>query len=233
MLGCCTSGAAGSRAAPPSRESTKACSPRVAHWRGDTGGRRGCGPRSAATRPPGERRRADAAGPVRRPPGLGRPGPLPSLAPTRHGEARSPGTLLATVTGQPRCPQHPAVGRPGRTQPPCGRDRSRCRQSRRPGHPARLWPPSPQLAGHVNIPAHAAVVPAELLSLNRKRVQADVPSGLAAPGAGHTRHRDPKVPCRCPAHPWQATSRSGAPAPAMCPCEAGYQQISLSVTALV
>lgn len=45
------------------------------------------------------------------------------------------------------------VGRPGRTQPPCGRDRSRCRQSRRPRAPARLWPPSPQLVEHVNIRA--------------------------------------------------------------------------------
>jgi hypothetical protein len=38
----------------------------------------------------------------------------------------------------------------GQEEPPCGRDRSRSRQSRRPGHPARLWPPSPRLAGHGN-----------------------------------------------------------------------------------
>jgi hypothetical protein len=43
-----------------------------------------------------------------------------------------------------RCP---AVGRPGRTQPRAGVTVNPVA----PGHPARLWPPSPQLAGHVNI----------------------------------------------------------------------------------
>jgi hypothetical protein len=88
-----------------------------------------------------------------------------------------------------------------------------------PGYPARLWPPSPQLAGHVNVRRMLLRSPQSSPSLTRKRVQTEVPSGLAASSADHRRHRHPGVPCRCAAHPWQATSRSGASAPAMYPCE--------------
>jgi hypothetical protein len=43
--------------------------------------------------------------------------------------------------------RRPAAGRPGRTQPLCGHDRTRAPAiPPGPGHPVRLWPPSPLLA---------------------------------------------------------------------------------------
>jgi hypothetical protein len=62
-----------------------------------------------------------------------------------------PRTLLTSATPATRCKRRPAVGRPGRTQPPCGRDRTRRRQTRRP------WASGPAVAAlapacrHVNI----------------------------------------------------------------------------------
>ena len=49
----------------------------------------------------------------------------------RYAAARNlcPRTLPASVVPAARCQRHPAVGRPGRTQPPCGRDRTRLRES--------------------------------------------------------------------------------------------------------
>jgi hypothetical protein len=81
------------------------------------------------------------------------PGPSRCCLLQQHAVARNlcPRTLLTSVTPVVRCQRCPAVGRPRRTQPPCGRDRSRCRHPVVPGHPARLWPSSPQPAGHVNI----------------------------------------------------------------------------------
>ena len=67
----------------------------------------------------------------------------------QHAAARNlcPRTLLASVTPAARCLRCPAVGRPGRTQPPCGRDRTRRRESRRVRASGPAGPPLPQLAG--------------------------------------------------------------------------------------
>lgn len=136
------------------------------------------------------------------------------------GQVRCPRTLLARFTPATRCPRRPAVGRPGRIQPPCGRGRARCRQS--PSSPA-SGPAVPVLAPVCRArqhPAHAAAVAAESLSLARKCVQTEVPSGLAASSFGGSRHRHPEAHCRCSAHPWQETGRSGASAaPTHQPCE--------------
>lgn len=114
----------------------------------------------------------------------------------QHATARNlcPRMFLASVTPATRCLRCPAVGRPGCTQPPCGRDRSRAGKSRRPRHPARLRPSSPQLAGHVNI--------RRTLSGARCYDPCEAPSGLAASSADSSRHRHPETLCRCPAHPW-------------------------------
>jgi hypothetical protein len=101
---------------------------------------------------------------------LRRPAPVSANAPRQ----RHPGNPFRWC---------PAVGCPGRTQPPCGRDRSRCNPPVVvPGHPARLWPSSPQL-GARQYPAYAAVVPAEPPSLgrsaHRRKCPADLP--LRAP----------------------------------------------------
>jgi hypothetical protein len=118
-----------------------------------------------------------------------------------------PGTLLPTVPGRGPTWVHTA---------PCGRDRSNAGKSAVPGHPARLWPSSPQLAGRVNSGAHCCRSRGAP-GLAQKRVQTEVPSGLAASSADGSRRRHPETPCRCPAHPWQASGLSGAPAPATRP----------------
>lgn len=96
------------------------------------------------------------------PPVITAPLLLPGPAPARHGEARSrsypgpPGASFCDCTPLPgnpyartplagaapatRCKRRPAVGRPGRTQPPCGHDRTRRRQTRRP------WASGPAVA---------------------------------------------------------------------------------------
>jgi hypothetical protein len=76
--------------------------------------------------------------------------------------------------------------------------------------------PKPVPLGARQCPAHAAAVPSRSPSLSRKRVQTEVPSDLPlhAPTAAGT---PPETPCRCAAHPWQATGLSGTPAPATCP----------------
>ena len=135
------------------------------------------------------------------------PGPVSPNAPGQ----RHPGTR-----GR-RCS---AVGGPGRTQPPCGRDRPRHRESRRvraSGLAAAVLATACRARQH---PAHAAAVPAEPLSLARKRAQTEVSSGLAAPGASGSRLRHPEAYCRGPTHPGQAAGRSGASAPPTYPpCE--------------
>ncbi len=160
-------------------------------------------------------------------------------APARHGEARSPNypglsrrcllqlasptpwnlyprTLLASITPAARCQRYPAAGRPGRTQPPRGHDRARRRESRRvraSGPAAAVLAPACRARQH---PAHAAAAPADPRSLARKRVQTAAQRISRFERRGG-RHRHPEAHCRCPAHPWQATGRSGAPAPAPYP----------------
>ncbi len=94
----------------------------------------------------------------------------------------------ATVPGGQSPPSSPGI-RPG-----CGRPRPACR--------AREYPRMPPESRRAPKPF-------------RECVQTKVPSGLAASNVGHGRHRHPEVPCRCPVHRRQATSRSGASALAM------------------
>jgi hypothetical protein len=121
---------------------------------------------------------------------------------------RGPGAVSANAIRQ----RHPAA-RGQRARPwavpgahsPCGRDRSRCRQSPSlPGIRPGCGRPRPHLPG-TSIPAHAAAVPAELPDLARKRAPTEVSSGLAASSADGKSAPPPKAPCRCPAHSWQAT----------------------------
>jgi hypothetical protein len=90
------------------------------------------------------------------------PGPSRRCLLRQHAAARNPRprTLLAWVAPAARGQRCPAMGRPGRTQPPCGRDRSRCRQSpSSPGVRPGYGRPRPSLPAR-RFPAHAAV-PAE------------------------------------------------------------------------
>ena len=80
------------------------------------------------------------------------------------GASRLPGTLAANAPRQrrpgTRGQRRPAVGASGAHRPRAGVTVPGARYPVGPGHPARLWPPSPQLAGHANI-RHAAADPAE------------------------------------------------------------------------
>ena len=100
---------------------------------------------------------------------------------------RSPGAVSANAIRQ----RHPAArgqrarpwAVPGARSPPCGRDRSRCRQSRRSrasGPAVAVLAPTCRARQY---PAHAAAVPVELPDLARKRAPTEVPSGLAASSA--------------------------------------------------
>ena len=90
--------------------------------------------------------------------------------------------------GSPPPASRGRVGRPGRTQPPCGRDGTRRRIPAGSGHPARLRPRLPRFAGQANIrrvlPLRFAWSPSVALKL----VQTRVPSGLAASSVGGSRH---------------------------------------------
>jgi len=165
--------------------------------------------------------------------------PPSRAAPARHGEARSPNypgpsraafcnstplprnlcprTLLARVTPQPvatgarpwavLCAYSP---RAGATVPGPG-------QSRRPwasGPAAAVLAPACRARQY---PAHAGAVPTEPPSLARKRVQTELPSGLAASSADSSRHRHPETPCRLLANPRQVIGLPGASAPAAHP----------------
>ncbi len=70
-------------------------------------------------------RRAPARGGKARSPNY--PGGRRYHFPRRHAAARHlcPRTLPASGVPPARCQRRPTVGRPGRTQPPCGRDRTR------------------------------------------------------------------------------------------------------------
>ena len=103
----------------------------------------------------------------------------------QHAAARElcPRTLSASVIPATRCQRRPALGCPGRTPPPCGHDRARRRESRRPrasGPAVAALAPACRTRQH---PAHAAAVhavPPEPLSLAPKRVRTVVPSGLTS-----------------------------------------------------
>jgi hypothetical protein len=134
----------------------------------------------------------------RRPPVITPLLPPSRPAPAGHGEARSqnypgrPGaafcdsaplprnlwlrTLLASVTPA-TLPAVPGRGPSRAHTAPCGRDRSRCRQSpSSPGHTARLWPSLPQLAGHVNIRCTLPSSPQSLWVPKTCATCADAPS---------------------------------------------------------
>ncbi len=159
------------------------------------------------------------------------PGAVPLLPFATAGRCRNlcPRTLLASVTPAARCQRRPAVGRPGRTQPPCGRDGAGYGRRVRASDPAvAVLAPACRARQHS---AQAAAVPAESLSLARKRVQAEVPSGLAASSAGAvgtaTRKHIaalPRIPGRQPVNLGRQRHRRINHA------SAGYQQVSLSVT---
>jgi hypothetical protein len=134
------------------------------------------------------------------------------------------------ATGSRRCP---AAGPSRRTQPPCGRDRSRCGNPVVPGHPARLWPPPPQLGGYVNIRPM-------LLRLQQ--------CSQALPGSAYRRKCPADLPLRAPATvgpppgttlPLSRASSAGNQSAwgrqhqRSIRTSAGYQQVSLSVTVLV
>ena len=172
-----------SRAAPPASATTRYSSP--AQTADSVPTRRW--PARKRTRSPtaaARSRQCETPGAPMTPPG--RP-ERPATRIVRGGHGPAVPVLIPAARSRPTR----RWGRPGRTQPPCGRDRSRCRESRRPGHPARLWPPSPRLAGHANVRRHAAVGSAEPRSLALKRVQTEVPSGLAASGEDSIRHHHP------------------------------------------
>ena len=102
-----------------------------------------------------------------------------------------------------------------------------------PGHPARLWPPSPQLAGHVYIrrmllqpPQGSQALPG---SACRRKCPADLP--LRAPTTVGTATRKylaavPRIAGRQPAGLGRQHQRC-------IDTSVGYQQVSLSVTASV
>jgi hypothetical protein len=62
--------------------------------------------------------------------------------------------------------------------------------------------PRPSLTGTSTSGAPPLPSPRSPLSLARKRVQTEVPSGLTASSVGGSRHRHLEAHCRCPAHPW-------------------------------
>ena len=161
---------------------------------------------------------------------------VPCCLAQQHAAARNlcPRTLLASVAPATRGQRRPAVGRPGRTQPPCGRDRTRRRRIPvGPGHPAGCGRPRPGLLGTPTSGARCRP-PRGALSLAPKRVRTEVPSGLAlrtsAAAGNATRKRIvtvPRIPGRQPECLGRQRHRRIHHASGV------YQQVSLSVTASV
>ena len=111
--------------------------------------------------------------------------------------------------GQPTAIRCPAVGGPGRTQPPCKRDRTRRRQSpSAPGIRPGCGRPRPSLPGTPTSGARCRR-PCGDLGPALNRVRTEVPSGLAprTPAAAGTATW--KHIARCPAHPWPAVGALG------------------------
>jgi hypothetical protein len=144
--------------------------------------------------------------------------PLPGTCARERSPPASPRQPVASRVGR---------GRPGRTQPPCGRDRTRCRESPGgSGHPARLWPRLPPACRERNIHRVLPLSPrSSIVALNL--VQAKVPSGLAASTDGGGRHRHPEAHGRCPALPWQPTGQGRRRHRCVRHASAAYQQASL------
>jgi hypothetical protein len=111
-----------------------------------------------------------------------------------------PRTLLASVTPATRCPRCPAVGRPGRTQPRAGATVAGSGNPSPPGIRPGCGRPRPSLPG-TSISGACCRRPRGAPSFGLKRVQTEVPSGLAASSVGGSRQRHPETPCRYPVHP--------------------------------
>ena len=133
------------------------------------------------------------------------------------GEARNPYCPRRSRTGRPGAdpcgpfPPHPTVGPSwAHTAPVRARPFPVPGIIADPGHPARLWPPSPRLAGHANVRRHAAVGSAESRSLALKRAQTECPADLplrAKTASGTTARGTPR---RRLAHPWRVTCVPGS-----------------------
>ena len=126
----------------------------------------------------------------RRPqPDLPRGRPDTALA-RQHAAARN--LCLRTLLASDHPGNPPLLALPGRgpsraRTAPCGRDRTRCRESRRPGASGPAVAASPQLARHANI-RRTLLSSLRSLGLALNRVRTEVPSGLAlrAPAAADT-----------------------------------------------
>ena len=166
-------------------------------------------------------------------PALPRAVPVPPYATAHRCPEPVPANAPAIAATAACCQRRPAVGRPGRTQPRC-----RARPRSAPGiagsgHPARLWPRLPRLAGHANIRRVPPLSPRSP-SVALKLLLTEVTSGLAPWSVGDSRHRPPEARGRCPAHPWRATGQPRASAPpAYRHPSAAYQQVSRYVKASV
>jgi len=130
------------------------------------------------------------------------PEPVPANAPRQRPPAA-------------RCQRRPAVGRPGRTQPPCGRDRTPVTESPVPGirpgcgRPRPSLPGTPTRGGRCRRPRRAPPRPGARTGGSAQRINAS--------NAGGSRDRQPHPHCRCPAHPWRAADALGVPAPPTSP----------------
>jgi hypothetical protein len=152
----------------------------------------------------------------------GVPGAVPVL-PSATGR-RCPGTC-ARERSSPASPRQPAASGarpwavPGAHSPRAGATVPGAGNPAVPGHPARLWPSSPQLAAHVTI--RRTLLPSPRSPWPRPEPR----TGGSAQRTcrferRRSRHRHPEAHGRCPAHPWQATGRSGASTPPTYPpCE--------------
>jgi hypothetical protein len=202
--------------------------------------------------------------PTRRPSKASRkePGPRRGAARATSSKAKQPGRALrlamglrgrvrgrlahARVAGQqltfqgmlaalrPRCPPYPAVGRSGRTQPPCGRDRSRCRESVGSGASG---PAVAALAPACRARQYAAACCRRLRRAPQPRTEART-DGSDQRTHRFERRQPPAPPPGNTSPPPRASpagNRSAGPAASAAyhHTSAGYQQVSLSVTASV
>lgn len=135
-----------------------------------------------------------------RPRGLPRTRSLPRMSVLPAGQAREsipgdgmrgkPGTCAhgrSRSDDDPRGPRLcPTVGRPGRTQPPCGGDHAQRRGQAGSGQPPRTCPSPPRHSGHGSVRCMLPPSPRSLQP-RQKRVRTEVPSGLAASSVGGSR----------------------------------------------
>lgn len=140
--------------------------------------------------------------------------------------------LLASITRATHC--HPVPGR-GRsrahTAPVQARPYPASAIPVGPGHPAGLWPPSPQLAGHANI---RRALPSSLRRpWPRPEPRTDGSAQrISASNAGGSRHRYLEAHCSLSRTSLAGSRRAWAAAPATIRHgSAVYQQVALIVTA--